>query len=252
MVKGKSKKPRKRKKPGLPPVALKHLMGFYTDKAELYEELSKREDYRNDVIKAVSKIVDLRGKTVLDLGTGTGRFALDLARKAKLVYAADTCKPMLRVLRRLLRSRGKRNVRVLHSTYSRIQLPRESVDVVVSVWSFPAHSKNWDKDLREVKRVLKPGGMMVLLDNYHGGEYFRIKEKMPTPFFKDFNYDLHEWMRKQGFKRKVVSTLMNPGSKRNVERLCGPFFGYDLSTYLLARDKTCFEMKLSMFYWKKK
>ena len=38
-------------KPGLPKEALQHLMGFYMENAETYEELSQREDYKNDITK---------------------------------------------------------------------------------------------------------------------------------------------------------------------------------------------------------
>lgn len=238
-------------KPGLPKEALQHLMGFYMENAETYEELSQREDYKNDIPKALSKSVDLRGKVVLELGAGTGRFALEVAKKAKLVYAMDVAKPMLTILRGKLKRKGIKNVKVLCASYSKIPLPKESVDVIFSVWSFPAHSKNWDKDLREGKRVLRPGGSMVLIDNSRGGEYVNIKKKLPTPFFLDFNYDLHGWMRSHSFKKSTVITLMDFGTKKNVEKLCGPFFGYDLATYLLARDKTSFEMKASVFRWDK-
>jgi ubiquinone/menaquinone biosynthesis C-methylase UbiE len=238
-------------KPGLPEEALQHLMSFYAENAETYEELSRREDYNNEIPKALSNAVDLKGSIVLELGAGTGRFALEVSKKAKLVYALDMVKPMLSILRKKMRKKGIRNVKILRSSYSRIPLPPESVDVIFSVWSFPAHSMNWDRDLREAKRVLRPGGRMILIDNYHGGEYIRIKKKLPGSFFLDFNYNLHKWMRLHGFKHETVNTWMNFGSKSNVEKLCGPFFGYDMATYLLAREKTSFEMRVSVFGWEK-
>jgi ubiquinone/menaquinone biosynthesis C-methylase UbiE len=245
------------KPPVLPKELLEALNKIYSEKSEIYDKMSQRQDFGNHILKTVLKDVDFRNKTILELGAGTGRFSISLSRKAKLLYALDKSRPMLKLLRRKIRAKGIRNIRILESDYRKIPLPKESVDIAFSVWSFPHNSAVWEKDLGEIKRVLKPGGRMVFVDNYYGGgEYVRMKRAVNesavmTRRMERFSRGLHRWLVYRGFRYKVIDTLMDFGSKRNVERLCGPIFGYDKATYLLARGKTSFGMKVSIFYGKK-
>jgi len=247
------------KPPKLPKEVLKNLHKVYAKKAEIYDRLSKCEDYNNDILKTILKDVDFENKIVLDLGVGTGKFSIPLALKTKLIYALDQSKPMIRILRRKIKAKKIRNIKILESGFGKIHLPKESVDIVLSVWSFPAHSKNWEKEFKEVKRVLKKDGKIILVDNYYGsGEHIKIKKKtlkVTNPFMYSqldkFSRNLHKWLISKGFKYKVINTLVNFGSKRNVEKICVHFFGYETAVYLLARDKTSFNMKVSIFYGEK-
>ncbi len=240
--------------PTLPKEAIKGFSKFYNERDDIYDKLRASEDRENKIPKAILKHLD-KGKVVLDLGCGTGNVSLLLARKARLAYALDKSRPLLRVLRKKIRSRKIRNIRVLESGYGRIPLPRESVDIVFSCLSFPAHSGNWERDLKEAKRVLKKGGEIILLEAHPSGEFQRIKKKLQKPEFYSkmnrFMYDLHKWLASKGFKYRVINIVNDFGSKRNIENLCAPFFGYELATYLLARDRTGFRMRLSIFRWKK-
>lgn len=242
------------KSPRLPKRVVKHLMEIYWNKTEMYEWFSSCEDV-NNIIKYISKNVDLENKTILDLGAGTGRLSIPLSKRAKFVYALDKSKPMLKILRRKIKAKKIKNIKPIESGFNKIPLPKESIDVVTSLWSFPVHSNNWERDLREVKRILRMDGKTVLIDTHYSGEYHRINKKVHEPDFfpsmEKFNRDFHKWMELNKFKHKIITILIDFGSKRNVEKLCGPFFGYEVSTYLLARDKTSFHLNLSVFYGKK-
>lgn len=236
----------------LPPKSMRYLMDFYKKKTNIFEELSKRQDVKNDILKALNKHVKLGEKTVLDLGAGTGRFSLEVAKRAKFVYALDISKQMLSVMSNKIRRKGIKNVKPLCASYAKIPLSSESIDIIFSVWAFPSHSTNWDSDLMEVKRVLKPGGIILLVDYFHGGEYFRIREKISSPFFTNHINNLHRWMKAHSFKASVVNTMTDFKTKKNVEQICRPFFGHHLVTYLLARNKTTIKTRVSMFSWLKK
>lgn len=241
--------------PRFPNVALKNLGKIYDQSAEMYERLSRCQDSRNDILKFILKKADLKNKVVLDMGAGSGKLSIPMALKAKQIYAMDISKPMLKILRRKIKSKKMKNIRVLESGYSNIPLPNESVDLIVSLWSFPAHSSSWERDLKEARRVLKKGGEIILIDSNYGGEYQRIKKKVKDPEFTskltEFNKNMHKWLASKGFRYSIIKTLSEFGSKRNVEKACGPFFGYEISTYLLARDRTSFHLNISVFYWKK-
>ena len=228
---------------------------FYNKKPDVYDRLSASQDRGNKILKFISRNTNLNGKTVLDIGAGTGRFSIPLASKARLLYALDNSNTMLKILREKIRKRKIKNIRVLKSGFEKIPLPDESVDIIVSFWSFPVHSKNWDRDFREIKRVLRKDGRIIIIDNHYDGEYKRIKKRIEDPkhnkTFSKFSHDTHRWFFSRGFRHGVVDILVDFRSKRNVEEVCSKFFGPDIAVYLLARDKTGFSMRVSLFFGNK-
>ena len=104
-----------------------------------------------------------RPRRLLDLGCGTGRLLEDLRRRlpeAELV-GVDPSEGMLAVARRRLA--GEPGVRLEVATAARLPLPDASVDVVTTTMSFH-HWEAQDASLREVARVLAPGGRLLIAD----------------------------------------------------------------------------------------
>jgi len=104
-----------------------------------------------------------RPRRLLDLGCGTGRLLEDLRRRlpeAELV-GVDPSEGMLAVARQRLA--GEPGVRLEVATAARLPLPDASVDVVTTTMSFH-HWEAQDASLREVARVLAPGGRLLIAD----------------------------------------------------------------------------------------
>ena len=97
-------------------------------------------------------------KRVVDLGAGTGKFTARLVRTGADVIAVEPVQPMLDELRRSYPS-----VRAKEGSAARIPLDNESADAV-----FCAQAFHWfasSETLDEIKRVLKPGGVLGLIWN---------------------------------------------------------------------------------------
>jgi arsenite methyltransferase len=112
-------------------------------------------------------IAELReGELVLDLGSGRG---LDVVQSAKRVgptgtaYGLDMTDEMLEVARRNAAEAGVGNAVFLKGLIEDVPLPDESVDVVISNCVV---NLSTDKPavLREIARVLKPGGRVGIAD----------------------------------------------------------------------------------------
>ncbi len=101
--------------------------------------------------------------TVVDVGCGPGAAARRAARLGASVVGVDPAPAMLRVARLLTRS--SLPVRYLRGSAEALPLPDASASVV---WSLAAvhHWADLDAGLREVRRVLRPGGRFVAIERH--------------------------------------------------------------------------------------
>ncbi len=93
--------------------------------------------------------------TVLDLGCGTGIAARLASPLARHVIAADLAHAMLVVARSVVRSS---NLYLVQSDAHGLSLPSNSIDLVLS--SFGLNATDPAVSLREIGRVLRPGGQL--------------------------------------------------------------------------------------------
>ena len=112
-------------------------------------------------------LIDLRpGETVLDLGSGGGIDVLLSARRVGPTGRAiglDMTDEMLALARRNAAEAGVTNVEFLKGEIEAIPLPDASVDVVISNCVINL-SPDKGATLREVARVLRPGGRFAVSD----------------------------------------------------------------------------------------
>lgn len=112
-------------------------------------------------------VADLReGETVLDLGSGGGLEVIQSARRVGptgQAYGLDMTDEMLQLARRNAESAGVPNATFLKGLIEEIPLPGDSVDVVISNCVI---NLSTDKPavLREIARVLRPGGRIGISD----------------------------------------------------------------------------------------
>jgi len=118
-----------------------------------------RPDYPAEIQTWLSEAIGLhKGVTVIDLGAGTGKFTPRLVKTGATVIAVEPVPAMRATL-----SAALPEVMALAGTADAIPLPDGSVDAVICAQSF--HWFATPEALREILRVLKPGGRLGLVWN---------------------------------------------------------------------------------------
>jgi phosphatidylethanolamine/phosphatidyl-N-methylethanolamine N-methyltransferase len=115
-------------------------------------------------VEAMRELPLQAGDEILEVGIGTG-LTTTLYPSECRVMGIDLSEPMLREAARHVDSHGRTNVRLWRMDASNLAFPDESFDVVyaayvISVVPDPVVA------LREMRRVCRPGGHIVLLNHF--------------------------------------------------------------------------------------
>jgi SAM-dependent methyltransferase len=136
----------------------------FTEDAELYDRA--RPGYPSGAIDELAELAGLEpGRRALEIGCGTGRLTVSLARRGCRVTAVELGAEMAAVARRRLASFP--SVTVVTAAFEAWALPAEPFDVVVSASAF-----HWlDPAVRvpKVAAALRAGGALATITNHAAG-----------------------------------------------------------------------------------
>ncbi len=134
-----------------------------------YELENEAVDRAGHVLTAMRAIAPWAGRTIIDLGCGTGYWLRRYAREAARVVGIEPDPALRAVAAQTAAEFG--GTEVLAGSAEHFPLPDASADVVHArfAYFFPPGT---DAGLTEVLRVLRPGGYLVAVDNdYRWGEF---------------------------------------------------------------------------------
>jgi len=146
-------------------------------------------EYRYFIRKILKR--GIRGGRVLDIGTGSARLAMELAKEKKTdfhITGLDISKDMLELAKHNIKKAGlEHRIDLVEASADNMPFPDDTFDLVMSYASLH-HWVNPAAVFREAERVVKKNGAVIIRDN---------RRVYGNPFWEVFIWTLRLFMNKR-------------------------------------------------------
>ncbi|MDQ0114732.1 class I SAM-dependent methyltransferase [Paenibacillus harenae] len=208
---------------------------IYKNEAEIYDALITKQPALQMLI---NEIRPYAGFDIVDVGAGTGRLTTVLAGDARSIVATDASQAMLGIAANKLAAAGHTNWRTIAADMRELPLEEKSADLIVAGWCIcylgSSNNPSWERDIekvmRELGRVLRPGGTIIIFETMGTG----FEQPNPPDFLLSYYSALTE---KFGFSHKWIRLDYQFDSPEQAEQLTDFFFGEDMERADVLSDR---------------
>ncbi|MGB8704507.1 MAG: bifunctional demethylmenaquinone methyltransferase/2-methoxy-6-polyprenyl-1,4-benzoquinol methylase UbiE [Gillisia sp.] len=142
---------------------------------KMFDTISEKYDGLNRVIsfgvdvkwrkKVIRLVAQTEPSSVLDIATGTGDLAISIAQtNAKEIIGLDISEGMLAVGRKKIAAKNLSDkIKMVQADSENLPFEKDSFDAITVAFGV-RNFENLEKGLAEIYRVLKPGGILVILE----------------------------------------------------------------------------------------
>lgn len=144
---------------------------FYSGQADGYDDFRKRLLQGREAV--YSKLAETAHGVWVDLGGGTGsnlEFIGDRIGNLQKVYVVDLATSLLNVVSKRADRNGWKNVEAVTGDATTWTPPEGSADIVTFSYSLTM-IPDWFAAIDNARRILKPGGMIGVIDFYVARKY---------------------------------------------------------------------------------
>ncbi|WP_331281329.1 class I SAM-dependent methyltransferase [Paenibacillus sp. UNC451MF] len=209
---------------------------IYQQEADKYHLMISKQ---KPLLSTIEELVGLEGLDILDLGAGSGRFTVELASKAKSIVALDHSEAMLKIAANRLQEEGYTHWRTVVADHRSLPLEDHSVDFIIAGWTVcyltnadvPDALDNLRLIIAEMKRVLRPNGMILIFETMGTGE----EQPNPPEFLKTYYAAL---VQDYGFHHKWIRTDYTFDNIQQAEQITRFFFGESTAKRVVERNWT--------------
>ena len=182
-----------------------HFQRIYNNEAETYHRFIAAEDAHGELARQLDRVAR-RATNIVDIGTGTGRLAIQLCRPGKRVHGVDVAADMLRVAAAALKTTPGSWI-LSEGDARNLPIEDDWADAALAGWVFGHFTEfdpeEWrthlDRAIGEMQRVVRPGGTAIIIDTLGTA----VEEPAaPAPLLAAY----HSHIEEQGFARTVLRT----------------------------------------------
>lgn len=222
---------------------------LYRDYPEVYEAFSQTP-YRPTVFEQLPALLDLRGKTIADVGAGTGSSTLALARYARRVIGVEREAAMLRLaLDKAGLTTGAEElpqadelpqaetgqVRFVSGDALALPLAHRSVDYVAGITLALYPPAQYRDFIREGLRTARQAVVYLgIPPGWYGGDLYdviedfeKVDDEIDRIFLDEFHADYHD-----------LDTIQDYGTLEHITSTYGFIFGKKTIEHLRRENKT--------------
>jgi len=188
--------------------------------------------------KAIVRL-EVRNKKILEVGCGMGMDLLQFAKRGAKVVGIDLVSYHIELAQELFKMKiSSRNYEIFQADAESLPFKNESFDLVYS-FGVLHHTPNIKKAIREIWRVLKPDGK-VMVGLYHRNSYyywfnlFFIQGIIKRRLHK---MTMDEILRRTEFSRSEAKPLVKVYSRRDCYVLFKDFINVKVRTYHFTNDQ---------------
>lgn len=200
---------------------------------DVYEIENQAMDRAGHVLAAMRQVAPWAGKTVVDLGCGTGYWLPHYAADARQVIGIEP-DPALRA-RAAERAAGQPGIEVRPGSAEHTGLAGRSADVVHARLAY-FFGPGAEAGLAETLRVLRPGGLLVAVDNdQHWGEFAELLAAASRQAPRRAAAVIESWWKDRGATRQEVRSELRFASRADLRSVLSIEFPGHVTSDWLAR-----------------
>ena len=179
---------------------------------EIYEIENRAQDVDGAIWRVLASVADWTGRDVLDIGCGSGFHLPRFAATARHVTGVEPHPPLVELAKK--RVAGLPAAEVLAGSAQRLPLPDASVDVAHARTAY-FFGPGCEPGLAEAERVLRPGGVLVIVDldvrHRPYGDWMRAD----LPTYEPVEVD--RFFTRMGFDVRTVETRWRFADRASLE-----------------------------------
>lgn len=212
------------------------------EQMKLFGLMAQAIDPDQRIPAAMQALAPIQHRVLLDVGAGVGDRTILYAQAAAHVFALEPDPKALPILRGRVMSAGVPNVTVLPASVTAIPLEDDRVDVAYATWAY-FFGPGSEPGMREVERVVRPGGHIAIVQNYGHDEL--------SIFWASFESECESWapwFADHGLSCHVVDTLWRFETLEEASAVVDFLWGERAHAHVRESGKTEFSYKVAIYH----